>query len=129
MSFYFPYNISGAASASIISGSIVETATTASISSLGVATATKTFYAATVGTIGPSGSRGTDATGCSGTVQGPTGSQGPSGSRGQANYDCPAGYVACPSLNPPSALYSIVCLPLPVPCNGSTIICPSTYTP
>jgi hypothetical protein len=128
MSFYFPYNYNSAVSASILTSSLAQTATTSSFtSSFGVLAGTA-FYSSVVGAIGPSGSRGDDATGCVGTVAGPSGSQGPSGSRGQANYDCPAGFIACPLLTPPTG-YSVVCIPLPVPCNGTNIICPTTYTP
>ncbi len=128
MSFYFPFNISGTTSGSILTSSIAQQSVTSSFTASSGIRAQSAFYAATVGNVGPSGSRGADATGCVGTVQGPTGSLGPSGSRGQANYDCPSGYIACPSLTPPTG-YSIVCIPLPVPCTGTTIICPSSYTP
>ena len=129
MSFYFPSNnYTPAVSASILTGSLAQTATTASFSSSFGELAGTSFYAATVGAIGPSGSRGTDATGCVGTVAGPSGPQGPSGSRGQANYDCPVGFIACSALTPPTG-YSIVCIPLPSPCNGTVITCPDSYTP
>lgn len=128
MSFYFPFNSTSAISGSILSSSIAQTSVTSSTSaSIGVL-AQAAFYAAVVQNIGPSGSRGTDATGCSGTVSGSAGPQGPSGSRGQANYDCPAGFIACPLLTAPAG-YSVVCIPLPSPCTGSVIICPSSYTP
>ena len=128
MTFYFPYNYTPAVSSSILTGSIAQTAVTSSNSSSVATVAQTAFYAAVIQNIGPSGSRGPDATGCVGTVSGSAGPQGPSGSRGQANYDCPAGFIACPNLTPPSG-YSIVCIPLPSPCNGSVIVCPSTYTP
>lgn len=128
MSFYFPYNYTPAVSASILSSSIAQTAVTASNSSSVATIADAVFYAAVVQNIGPSGSKGTDATGCIGTVSGSAGIQGPTGSRGQANYDCPAGFVACPGLTPPNG-YSVVCLPLPSPCTGSVVVCPGSYTP
>lgn len=128
MSFYYPFNTIGAASASILTSSITQTAVTASFTASVGNQATMAFYAVTVGTIGPTGSQGAAATGCVGTTQGPSGSQGPTGSRGQANYDCPANYIACPNLTAPSG-YSIVCIPYPSPCTGTTIVCPSSYTP
>jgi len=128
MSFYFPFNISGVSSGSIVTSSVSQQSVTSSFTASVGGIAQSAVYAATIGTIGPSGSRGTDASGCVGTLQGPTGSQGPTGTRGQAIYDCPAGYVACTELTPPVG-YSIVCIPLPTPCTGTTIICPSSYTP
>jgi len=128
MTFYFPYNYTPAVSASILTGSIAQTAVTSSNSSSIATVARTAFYASVVQNIGPTGPRGTDASGCVGTTAGPTGPTGPSGSRGQANYNCPAGFIACPDLTPPSG-YSIVCIPLPSPCNGSVIVCPDSYTP
>ena len=126
MSFYFPFNYRSVVSSSIVTSSLAQSSATASFSA-SFNNALQTFYASTVKNIGPSGPKGPDKTGCVGTVQGPTGSVGPTGSRGQAVYDCPAGYIPCPNLNVPDSLYSIVCIPLPVPCNGTTQVCPCTH--